>query len=236
MGLTALVASAPAADWPGFLPPPEAYAPAEVFAIRRAWTDPTLHRVVEGPPASMPLASYLVLVDAPELTAAAARHLGIARYEVREVAPDWYEADDHDGSHGVYHVLVREDGRRVTLSWGSRRSALLGTIRGSALTAVEFLADGERTRQRLDTYVVIDNIVAAGLARALVVIFGHVADRKLAHGFEVTAKVAAWASEHPDEFCAWAAAQPADHARGRRVSATLPPCVDGGHPAASVAR
>jgi hypothetical protein len=232
----ALAATASGAAWPGFLPPPATYSSAEVFTIQRAWGAPTLHREVDGPPAPMPLAAYLVLVDAPELTAAAARHLGIAGYDVHEIAPDWYEADDHDGSRGVYRVLAREAGRRVTLSWGSRRSALLGTISGSALTVLEFSPQDGRTLQRLDTYVVIDNAVAAGLARALVAVFGHVADRKLAHGFEVTAKVAGWASGHPDEFCAWAAAQPADLMRGRRLSATLPPCVGGGHPVVSVAR
>jgi hypothetical protein len=28
----------------------------------------------------------------------------------------WYEADDHEGARGVYHVLARTDGQRVTLS------------------------------------------------------------------------------------------------------------------------
>ena len=223
--------------WPVFLPPPATYSPAEVSAVQRAWEAPTLHRAVEGPPAPMPLASYLALVDAPDLTAAAARHLGIAQYDVRKIGPDWYEAADDDGAHGVYRVLVREGNRRVTLSWGSRHGALLGTISGSALTVMQFEARGNQTRQRLDTYVVIDNVVAAGLARVLVGAFGHVADRKLVHGFAVTAKVAAWASERPEEFCAWADTQPSDGEQRERLLATLPACADrDGQPARSVAR
>ena len=228
VALGLLAVSATAADWPEFLPPPETLAPDEVSAIRKVWTAPTLHRRVSGPPAPMPLPSYLALIDSPELTAAAVRHLGVGHYDVREIGPDWYAADDHDGSRGVYHMLVRGDGRRVTLSWGSRQSALLGTVSGSALTVLTFAAEGDRTLQQLDTYVVIDNTVAAGLARALVAVFGHIADRKLAHGFEMTAKVAAWARERPDQFCAWLVAQPL------HTSSQL--CSEEDHPVASLAR
>ena len=71
LGLVAV--SAVAADWPEFLPPPDTLAPDEVSAVRRAWTEPTLHRRVSGPPAPMPLRSYLALVDSPELVIATNR-------------------------------------------------------------------------------------------------------------------------------------------------------------------
>lgn len=236
-----LAASVTGAAWPDFLAPPAAYSTTEVATVRRAWLSPTLHRGVEGPPAPMPLASYLALVDAPDVTAAAARHLGLAQYEVRMIGPDRYEADDHDGAHGVYRVIERRDGppvaMRVTLSWGRRRGPLLGTISGSALTVMEFEAHGGQTLQRLDTYVVIDNAVVARLARWLVAVFGHLADAKLAHGFAVSAGVAAWARERPDEFCAWLATQPLDPGRRERLHALLGGCVTGApQPARSVAR
>jgi hypothetical protein len=227
--------SAAASTWPGFLPSRATYTPKEVSTIERAWTAPTVHRTVEGPPAPLPLASYLLLIDAPEFTAAAARQLGLARYEVHEIAPDWYAADDHGGSRGIYRMLVRHDGRRVTLSWGTRTGPLIGTVSGSALTVLEFSADGDRTRQRIETYVVIDNAVAAGVARALVAVFGRVADRLLTQGFTVTAKVAAWARDHPDEFCAWAAAHPADLARDHADAGAPRLCRDR-HPVTSEAR
>jgi hypothetical protein len=234
LATVALAAStaAGAAAWPAFLAPPDAYSPGEVATIRRAWTTPTLHRTVEGPAAPMPLASYQALVDAPDLTAAAARHLGVAGYEVRMLAPGWYEADDHEGAHGVYRVVGRGDGRRVTLSWGSRRGPWLGTISGSALSVMQFEAHGQQTFQRLDVYVVIDNAVLAGLARSLVPIFGHIADRKLTHGFAVSAKVAAWASDRPEEFCAWLREQPLDAARRGHLIAALPRCAPGDDQAA----
>ena len=235
MASLAVAASASAGDsWPTFLPPPSRYSPDEVAAVEKAWKAPTLHRSITGPPAPMPFEAYLALVDAPELTAAAARHLRIAQYEIRKIGPDWYEADDHDGSHGFYRVLVRQDGRRVTMSWGSRHGPLLGTIRGSALTLLEFEAHGDQTLQRLETYVVIDNLIAARLARLLLATFGPVADRKLAHGFEVTARVAAWATERPGEFCAWVAQQPVDSDRRHHLLASLAACRDDrGHPVAS---
>ena len=177
---------------------------------------------------------YAAITD--ELVAAAARHLGIGHYDVREIGPDWYAADDHDGSRGVYHMLSRDDHRRVTLSWGARQSALLGTVSGSALTVLTFTAEGDRTLQRLETYVVIDNAVAAGLARALVALFGHIADRKLARGFEMTARVASWAREHPDQFCVWLAAQPAHLAHGPAGRSPASLCADQDHPVASLAR
>ena len=229
--------AASAAAWPAFLAPPAAYSPGEVAAIRRAWTAPTLHRTVEGPAAPMPLASYLALVDGPDVIAAAARHLGIADYEVRLIAPEWYEADDHEGAQGVYRVVEHRDGRRVTLSWGRRHGSWLGTISGSALSVMRFEAHGRHTLQRLDTYVVIDNAIVAGLARSLIAIFGHIADRKLAHGFAVSAKVAAWAGDRPDEFCAWLADLPLEAERRSRLLAALSACApDGTQTARSVAR
>lgn len=68
------------------------------------------------------------------LAAAAARHLGLAQYEVRRIDAQVYEADDHRGARGGYRVLVRQPGRHVILSWGRHTGGLLGTIRGQALT------------------------------------------------------------------------------------------------------
>jgi hypothetical protein len=232
----AVALSSSTASWPTFLPPPEEFSPAESRAIEHAWRTPTLHRSVEGPPAPMRLPSYLELVDTPDVTAAAARHLGLARYEVDVITPDWYRANDHDGAHGVYHVLDRRDGRRVTLSWGQRSGQWLGTVSGSALTIMHFDADGDRTRQRLETYVVIDQAVLARLARALVSVFGHVADRKLTEGFDVSSKVAAWATEHPEEFCPWLAAQPLDESRRARLVTALRECTTRERQSAPVAR
>ena len=234
LGVT--VAGADPSPWPGFLPRPASYAPAVAATIQRAWANPTLHRTVEGPPAPMPLSSYLALIDEPEVIAAAARHLGLAEYTVRELGEDWYAADDNDGAQGTYLVLDRRGGRRVTVSWGERRGRILGAISGSALSIMQFEPRGDETLQSLEVYVVIDNAIAAQLARSLVAVFGRIADRKLVEGFAVSAKIAAWAKDRPDEFCGWLARQPLDEARRGRLSAALCAAAPPSQPARAVAR
>jgi hypothetical protein len=193
-------------------------------SIDRVWTSPTLVRSVEAEPARVPLRVYLTFVDVPDVTAAAARHLHLAKYEVRLLDQRWYEADDHDGARGIYYVAVRDGARRVILSWGNHRGAFLGTIRGSALTDITLEDRGEFTGQRLTAYVLIDNPVAARLARVLVTIFGGIADRKLTEGFTVTGRVAMWARQRPREFCDWLNAAALPDVSRQHVLAALPEC------------
>jgi hypothetical protein len=196
-------AHAGGAEWPSFLPERANYSSPVAAAVQRLWTHPTFSRTVESKPADLPLVSYLRFVDAPDLTAAAARHLGVARYEVHARGDGWYEADDHDGARGVYLVLLRQGGRRAIVSWGTHRSAILGAVSGTALTLLEFEDRRGRTAQRLTAYVDIENRAAAALTRLLLPVFGGIVDRKLVEGFTVTARVAAWARSEPDGFCAW---------------------------------
>ena len=201
--LTVAPARSASRDWPPYLPASDEYPGQIARAITRLWRDPTFTREVRAAPAPVPPAFYLRFVDAPDLTAAAARHLGLAHYDVELLGDDWYEADDHDGAHGVYRVLLREGGRRVILSWGTHRGSILGAVAGSALTRLEFSNDAEGTAQRLGVHVIIDNAVAAGLTRTMLPMFGWLVDHKLTQGFRTTSRVAAWAHDKPDEFCAW---------------------------------
>jgi len=201
--LTVSPARSASGDWPPYLPGSNEYPPQIARTITRLWRNPTFTRRVRGAPAPVPAAFYLRFVDTPDLTAAAARHLGLAPYDVEALGDDWYEADDHDGAHGVYRVLLREDGRRVIVSWGTHRGSILGAIAGSALTRLDFSGEDGHTMQGLEVHVIIDNAVAARLTRAMLPIFGWFVDHKLTDGFRTTSKVAAWAHDKPDEFCAW---------------------------------
>jgi hypothetical protein len=195
--------SAPA-DWPPFLRPRAEYPAQITKAVERLWRDATFTRTVSAEPAPVPLSFYLRFVDAPDVTAAAARHLRLTTYDVKVLGDDWYEANDgHGGASGVYRVLMRDGGRRVLLSWGTHRGSILGTVGGSALTRLEFADAGGRATQRLVVNVIIDNTVAARITRPLLVVFGRFVDRKLAEAFRTTAAAAAWAHTKPDEFCAW---------------------------------
>jgi hypothetical protein len=224
IALVALLGAHADSSWPPFLPPAESFSPALAAGVERVWNDPTLSRSVEGEPAPVPFPVYVAFVDSPDVMAAAARHLKLAKYEIRTRGDDTYEVDDHDGSRGTYQVLVHENGRRVVFSRGSHTGPILGTIRGSALTVMEFDDQAGRTMPRLTAYVLIDNRVAAALARVLQVAFGHLADAKLTEGFKVTARVASWALKHPDEFCDWLENSPVPPARRELLLDALPHC------------
>lgn len=192
-------------SWPPFLPPRDTWPPLVAAAVEHVWLEPTLSRHVAGPTARVPFGLYLLFVDTPEVTASAARHLKLVRYDVEVVGEDAYRATDNDGSCGTYRILDRSETRRVILSWGEHTGSILGTITGSALTVLEFTAGPDGVGQALTAHVRIDNAVAARLARMLVSVFGFIADRKLAEGFTVTARVAEWAVSQPSEFCDWLA-------------------------------
>ncbi|MBI2217064.1 MAG: hypothetical protein HYU51_07180 [Candidatus Rokubacteria bacterium] len=123
-------------------------------------------------------------------------------------------------------MLQREDGRRVILSWGTHRGAILGTVAGSALTLLEFDARERGTAQRLRAHVLMESGVAARLTRTLLPLFGWLVDRKLTEGFRVTARVAEWARDRPREFCAWLGSAFAEPRRNELV-ALFGDCGDG---------
>ena len=219
-----LTAAAPAAEWPAFLPPAARFSGRVVADVESAFGAPTLKRTVTAKPAPVPLRTYLGFVDAPDLTAAAARHLRLARYEVAMLGPDSYRADDKSGNRGWYSVLERDGGRRVILSWGAHEGPLTGTIRGHALSILEFEDLGDQTAQTIHAWVRIDSGAAAAIVRALAPIFGHVIDSKLTEGFGVTARVAEWALEHPAEFCDWLQQEPSLGERRGDMPDGLPTC------------
>ena len=199
---TALGSAPP--DWPPFMRAKERYPAPIASDVTRLWTDATFSRMVKADPAPVALSFYLRFIDAPDVTAAAARHLGLTTYHVKVLGNDRYEADDgHGGAHGVYRVLEREGGRRVLLSSGSHRGSILGTVSGSALTRLEFADDGNRTTQGLTANVIIDGGIAARVTRPALVLFGWFVDRKLKEAFRTAAATAAWAHARPKDFCAW---------------------------------
>ncbi len=189
--------------WPAFLPPRDSFRADIVAAVERTWTERTLSRTVQGPSVEAPFELYSALIDAPDVTAAAARYRGFSRDDVRHVGDGVYEAEDHDGSQGFYRVLARERNRRVVFSWGQNSSHLLGKIRGDALTVLTIEPEDGRIDQVLTAYVRIDNGFVAAAARALVVLFGGIADKKLSEGVVTATRVAEWAATEPESFCDW---------------------------------
>ena len=190
-------------DWPPFLRASAEYPPDIADRIERLWLAPTFTRTVSGDPASVPLALLLKFVDTPDVAAGVARHLGLTTYDVTTLGGDWYEAGDGNRTHGIYRVVMRDGGRRVILSWGSHRSSIVGAIGGSALTRLDFTDDDGRTMQRLVVNVIVDNPLAAGITRPILLLFGGLVDRKLAEAFRTVSAAASWAQANPDGFCGW---------------------------------
>ena len=227
VALLAFAAGAGAASprpWPSLLGPRQAFAPDVSAAVERVWGEPTLQRTLDGRPARVPLDVYMAFLDAPEVTAAAARFRNIGRFEIRALDDDHYVASDGDGARGSAQVLRREPRRVVMLSSGEHTGPFLGTISGSALTILDVEPRHDTVNPKLVAYVYIDSAVAATLARALVPTFGFLADRKLGEGMRVTAEVAEWAIEPSGGFCAWLAREPLPRERRARILAAIPAC------------
>jgi hypothetical protein len=192
-----------AGEWPPFLPPRADFPDEIARAVARTWAERTFTRAVRGRPARAPLPLYVALVDTPDVTAAAGRHLALVRHHVRWVGDGVYEADDGEGSRGFYRALVRGEERRVVFSWGEHVSALVGAVRGDALTVLAFAPGEEAIEQELTAHVRIEHSLLAALARVLLVLFGALADRRLGEGMTIVSRVAEWAVAEPEAFCRW---------------------------------
>ena len=206
--LLARVAHA-AADVPPFLAGAGELPPDVRAEIVDVWNGYTLTRVVEGQPARAPLEIYRLFVDHPDVTVAASRHLGLAKYRVRVLGPHEFAAEDGEGAKGTYRVLLKDDRRRIILSRGSYEGRIL-SMSGASLTILSFGlragAEGvPEVVQRVETFVRIENQVAAFFARLLLPFFSGYADRKIAETFNVTAETSEWAARDPAAFCAWLA-------------------------------
>jgi hypothetical protein len=224
LALATGASGSPAQPWPPVLGSRESYPPDVSAAVERLWSDPTLSRTVKGRAAHVPLDVYVAFLDAPEVTASAARFRKLASYDIRALDDNRYLASDGEGARGSAQVLRREPRRVVMLSRGEHTGPFLGTISGSALTVLDLEAQRHGVSPTLVVYVYIDNPLAASLARTLVPTFGFIADRKLGEGMRVTAEVAEWAVDPSGGFCEWLAREPLPPARRARILAVLPAC------------
>lgn len=218
-----------AEGFPPFLPAAGEFPPNVRAEIMSVWNHHTLRRVVDGRPARTPLEVYQLFVDHPDVTAGASRRLGLAKYQVLALGRDRYVADDGKGAVGSYRVLLREQRRRVMVTRGSHNARFLGRIGGASLTILSFeprLGAGEtpEVAQRIETFVLIENRMAAFLARLFLPFFSGYADRKIAETFNVTAEVSEWAAREPAAFCAWLKSPDGMPARREAFASVLSPC------------
>jgi hypothetical protein len=224
LALAADSEGAAVAPWPPVLGARAAFSAEVSAAVQHVWDQPTLSRTVNGPTARVPIQLYTAFIDAPDVTAAAARFRRVASYHIQPLGGDRYRADDGDGARGFSHVLRRDGRRRVILSRGEHTGPILGTISGSALTVLDLATDGDLVQPTLTAYVRIDDGIAASLAQLFIPRFGFLADRKLAEGLHVTKAVAEWAVDPSGGFCEWLVREPLAAASRARVMAAVPAC------------
>jgi hypothetical protein len=188
LAFAAGASGAPAGVWPAVLNSRDSY-PADVSAVvERVWADPTLSRTVKGRVVHVPPDVYLAFLDTPDVTAAAARFRGFAKYAIRALDESHFLASDGAGARGSAEVLQRQQRRLVMLSRGEHTGPFLGTISGSALSVLDLEPRPYGVDPTLVVYVYIDNPLAASLARTLVPTFGFIADRKLAEGMSSSSR------------------------------------------------
>jgi hypothetical protein len=229
-----LLANAVASGWTGEALPPYLREPERLPAATRAevsaiWNGRTLSRTALGDPVRVPLDLYRLVLDTPEVTSSAGRYLGVAHYRVVRTGPDAFDVEDGEGARGDYRVVLRTPTERLIVARARRTLRLVGEVRGTTVTlltlAPETGADGRpRVLQRLDSTVRIEHRVVAVVARVLVPLFPQYADRKIGEVFAVATRVAAWAAEEPQAFCAWLATQPDGPRHRETFAATLPAC------------
>lgn len=199
---------AAAARWPPFLPPREVVP--EAARIERVWTEETFRRTLTPPPVAVPLALYTALIDAPDVVAAAARHLAIATETVVALPDGSWEIRSMKGARAIYRTLLAEPDRgrqaapdrRVVLSHG--HVMVLGfAIPGTVLGVLELRDRAAGVEQRLTVHARIENAAWALVAKFLMALLPSLADAELARGCRITAAVATWAHLHRDELCGW---------------------------------
>ena len=217
--------TAPSRPWPPPLVESTAVLTPEVSAaLECVWATPTLRRRVHAGSARAPLEVYLAFLDTPEVTAAAARFLKLASYDVHVLDDDRYEGDDVEGARGFSQVLRRDRQRRVIFSQGEYTGPIFGTVRGSALMVLDLEPRGDSIEPNLAAYLYVEDHLAAGLTRLFAGTLGFLADRELTRGLRITAEVAEWAVNRPGDFCAWLAREPLATDRRHRIVAALPAC------------
>jgi hypothetical protein len=191
--------------WPSFLPPPSQVPDADV--VQDLWKNVTFQRVVEAPQLNVSMPIYESIIDAPDILAAAANHLGLTDESADPVPDGGFELRSPDGSIARYRVLVREQERRVILSQGTL--VLSGVaVKAAVLGELKISMSNNLIHQNLTVFVRVKNPILSWFAHFVAYFLPKVADQELSRGFRLTHGVATWAASDPGEFCHWLASRP----------------------------
>jgi hypothetical protein len=148
---------------------------------------------------------FLYLVDHPDVAAAAARALGVAKYRIEQRPDGTYWGDDARGAKGTMEVVYADSRKRVLHAEGTYDTKWLPTIYARIVLILEFEhgngPDGQtRVTNDLTGYLRVDNAFVGALARLVGPIVGGAVDRKVARTFGVAGKVCERAYDDPAGF------------------------------------
>ncbi|MEO7208593.1 MAG: hypothetical protein ABI145_17955 [Steroidobacteraceae bacterium] len=199
--------------WPSFLPAPSQVPNADI--VKDVWENVTFEREVAAPLLNTPMPVYESIIDAPDILAAAANHLGLTE-ESAELAPDdGFELHGTDGSAAWYRVLLYEPQHRVILSRGTLVVSGF-RVKADVLGELKISSSNELIRQNLKIFVHIKDPFLSSFAHFVFLFLPTIADQELSRGFRLTHAVTTWAASDPDGFCLWLSSRPFT-VRTRRV-------------------
>ena len=178
---------------------------AQQERLKEVMDGAAFHRTVLGLTFRSHEPVFLYLVDHPDVAAAAARALGVAKYRIEQRPDGTYWGDDARGAKGTVEVVYADPRKRVLHAQGTYDTKWLPTIYGRIVLILEFEhgngPDGQtRVTNDLTGYLRVDNAFVGTLARLVGPIVGVAVDRKVARTFGVAGKVSERAYDDPAGF------------------------------------
>ncbi len=148
---------------------------------------------------------FLYFLEHPDFSAAAARALRVANYQVRPQGDGTYWGDDTRGAKGVIEVVYADPQKRVVHAQGTYDTPWLPTIYGRIVLVLDFEhrtgANGHSyARSDIMGYLRVDNRFLHALARLVGPIVVGAVDRKVARTARIAAKVSERAYDDPAGF------------------------------------
>lgn len=155
--------------------------------VREIREHPLLVHTVSGVRVKSGLPLYEFLLAHPDITAALARALGAATYQVSPDGENGYHGRDGKGAQGHFMLVEQGEGRRVFFARGSYKKPLLPTIRGRIVLVLEYRTNGAEEagiENRVQGFVQIDTPIVGTLAKIARPLVKRSLDKKVHHLFQ----------------------------------------------------
>lgn len=180
---------------------PAAPSPVE-DQVREIRERPLLAHTVSGVRVKSGLPLYEFLLAHPDITAALARALGAATYQVSPDGENGYRGQDNKGAQGHFMLVEQGEGRRVYFARGTYKKPLLPTIAGRLVLVLEYRTNGAGdagVENRVQGFVQIDTPIVGTLVRIVRPLVKRSLDKKVHHLFEKVDRLVHAASANPSE-------------------------------------